>query len=92
MAAVTQELASGEAYDVTVTYDDQTGAITRIDWTVTSGTLVMTIHRTGRKDIVSTATTNGGVNLPNGYAMTLSSKGDWYWASASISYETSWHP
>jgi hypothetical protein len=91
MAAKTQEVAQGPYFAITVTFDDVTGAISRLDWTVAAGVLTVTISQTGKADIVRTMTTAGGINVPpgQGYTLTLSSKGMWVWTGA-LGFEMNW--
>jgi uncharacterized protein (DUF927 family) len=81
MAIVTDEIWSrgdGSAR-VTRTYNDQNGALSRIDWTVNSGTITVTVFRTGQPPLTRTASTSGGVNVPAGYTLVQGPKGDWQW-------------
>lgn len=89
MAIRTQRAAGGEFFNVTMTYDDVTGAISAFDWTVTSGVLTVTAHRDGQPDLTDTVTTDGHQNVPAGYNLTLTPKGTWAW-EGPISFETSW--
>jgi hypothetical protein len=91
VALTTRRVAAGEFFGVTVTFDDVTGVISHLDWTVASGTLTVTIHQDGKADLTRTITANGGMAVPpgQGYVMTPNPKGGWSWV-APISFEMAW--
>lgn len=89
MADKTQPIASGIYFTVSVTFDDVTGAISSLDWTILSGTLTVTIHRSGQPDLTRTVNADGGIAVPAGYDMTQTPKGSWAW-QGPISFAMSW--
>lgn len=81
MATVTDEIWSrgdGSAR-VTRTYDDVTGAISRIDWPVVSRPITVTIFRSGQPPLTRTVSAPGGIAVPAGYNLVKGPKGDWQW-------------
>jgi hypothetical protein len=92
MAATTQRIAEGQHFAITVTFDDVTGAIDKVDWTVDSGTLTVLLHSPTKGDIGPLSfTASGSRNIPNGYSMVKHpTKNFWYWDPSVIAFDTSW--
>lgn len=93
MATVSQEIfnAGPNKAIVTVSFDNVTGAISQLAWTVTAGTLKVTVTRTGQPDIVLTKTSNGSQAVPGGYSLTQDRGGGWSWRGA-LQYSIGWNP
>lgn len=93
MATASQEIfnAGPNQAVVTVTFDNVTGAISQLSWTVASGTLTVIVKRTGQADIVLTKTADGSQNVPAGYALTQDRGGGWAWKGA-LQYSIGWKP
>jgi hypothetical protein len=89
MAIVTQDMMTSNEASVSVTYNDANGAIQSIQWTILSGTLVVTIYKSGQPPLVRTVTTSGSMNVPNGYNLTKGPKGDWKWLG-DPAFEIQW--
>ena len=96
MAAATFDIARFGSAFCTVTYDDVTGAISSLDWSVAPYTLTLTVQQPGKQDIVVTAPdpahgigSTGSRNVPNGYALVPGPRGGWVWGGG-ISVTSVW--
>jgi hypothetical protein len=89
MATVTQDIYNSAEASASVTFNDANGAIQSVQWTITSGTLVLTIYKSGQHPLVRKVTTSGSLNIPNGYNLTKGPRGDWKWAG-DPAFEIQW--
>jgi hypothetical protein len=89
VAIVTQDMYTSADATVSVTFNNANGAIQSVQWTVLSGTLVVTIYKSGQQPIVRLVTTSGSMSAPNGYNLTKGPRGDWKWPG-DPAFEIQW--
>jgi hypothetical protein len=77
MAAVTREIArmgdpgtpGSVAATLSITYDDVSKVVSQVAWTVAVGTLTLTLHQSGKQDLVISRSSSGSQALPAGYTL-----------------------